>query len=364
MSNNEEEEVFEIYLPNNKITQEFSTKTNVDKTRIIELGLSLYNKGNDIMQYWNNDEWKQKISNLEDRLERETTQLTNENLEISDKVRKQTEDKFNARIQTLDSYIKDLENRNREMMEQMQNIYDTVDSKYEKRSKERIDDINRRSDERISELQKALDTSRESYESLLCRTNNSTFKGQDGESFIDKQLNLMYPKAEITDTSQEPGRGDFIFKEGEFICMVENKNYSKNVQKSEIDKFYRDLERESNNDIQCAVFVSMNTGICNRDDFAFEVRNGKPIIFIHKLRDNVHSLKMAINFFKNILSLKDIDLSDKDVICGFKNVSTNLKRNFNKQKSILDKFHSEAVDGLVKIEGQMNELYKLVNLTY
>jgi predicted RNase H-like nuclease (RuvC/YqgF family) len=364
MSNNEEEEVFEIYLPNNKITQEFSTKTNVDKTRIIELGLSLYNKGNDIMQYWNNDEWKQKISNLEDRLERETTQLTNENLEISDKVRKQTEDKFNARIQTLDSYIKDLENRNREMMEQMQNIYDTIDSKYEKRTKERIDDINRRSDERISELQKALDTSRESYESLLCRTNNSTFKGQDGESFIDKQLNLMYPKAEITDTSQEPGRGDFIFKEGEFICMVENKNYSKNVQKSEIDKFYRDLERESNNDIQCAVFVSMNTGICNRDDFAFEVRNGKPIIFIHKLRDNVHSLKMAINFFKNILSLKDIDLSDKDVICGFKNVSTNLKRNFNKQKSILDKFHSEAVDGLVKIEGQMNELYKLVNLTY
>lgn len=364
MSNNEQEEVFEIYLPNNKITQEFSTKPNVDKTRIIELGLSLYNKGNDIMQYWNNDEWKQKISNLEDRLERETTQLTNENLEISDKVRKQTEDKFNARIQTLDSYIKDLENRNREMMEQMQNIYDTVDSKYEKRSKERIDDINRRSDERISELQKALDTSRESYESLLCRTNNSTFKGQDGESFIDKQLNLMYPKAEISDTSQEPGRGDFIFKEGEFICMVENKNYSKNVQKSEIDKFYRDLERESNNDIQCAVFVSMNTGICNRDDFAFEVRNGKPIIFIHKLRDNVHSLKMAINFFKNILSLKDIDLSDKDVICGFKNVSTNLKRNFNKQKSILDKFHSEAVDGLVKIEGQMNELYKLVNLTY
>ena len=364
MSNNEQEEVFEIYLPNNKITQEFSTKNNVDKTRIIELGLSLYNKGNDIMQYWNNDEWKQKISNLEDRLERETTQLTNENLEISDKVRKQTEDKFNARIQTLDSYIKDLENRNREMMEQMKNIYDTVDSKYEKRSKERIDDINRRSDERISELQKALDTSRESYESLLCRTNNSTFKGQDGESFIDKQLNLMYPKAEITDTSQEPGRGDFIFKEGEFICMVENKNYSKNVQKSEIDKFYRDLERESNNDIQCAVFVSMNTGICNRDDFAFEVRNGKPIIFIHKLRDNVHSLKMAINFFKNILSLKDIDLSDKDVICGFKNVSTNLKRNFNKQKSILDKFHSEAVDGLVKIEGQMNELYKLVNLTY
>lgn len=360
----EDEEVFEIYLPQNQITEEFSAKSNVEKTRIIELGLSLYKKGNDIMQYWNNDEWKLKISNLEQQLEKERLKLTEENREIGDKVRKQTEDKYNSRIETLDTYIKDLEQRNRDMMEQMQTIYETVDSKYEKRTKERIDDINRRCDERVGELQKSLDASRESYETLLCRTNNSTFKGQDGESFIDKQLNLMYPKAEVTDTSQEPGRGDFIFKEGDFVCMVENKNYSKNVQKSEIDKFYRDLERESNNDIQCAVFVSMNTGICNRDDFAFEVRNGKPIIFIHKLRDNVHSLKMAINFFKNILSLKDIDLTDKDVICGFKNISTNVKRNFNKQKSILDKFHSEAVDGLAKIEGQMSDLYKLVNLTY
>ena len=250
------------------------------------------------------------------------------------------------------------------MMEQMQTIYETVDSKYEKEPKRELMILIAVAMKELENYKKSLDASRESYETLLCRTNNSTFKGQDGESFIDKQLNLMYPKAEVTDTSQEPGRGDFIFKEGDFVCMVENKNYSKNVQKSEIDKFYRDLERESNNDIQCAVFVSMNTGICNRDDFAFEVRNGKPIIFIHKLRDNVHSLKMAINFFKNILSLKDIDLTDKDVICGFKNISTNVKRNFNKQKSILDKFHSEAVDGLAKIEGQMSDLYKLVNLTY
>ena len=200
----EDEEVFEIYLPQNKITEEFSSKSNVEKTRIIELGLSLYRKGNDIMQYWNNDEWKQQISNLEDRLQRETEQLTQEKREIGDKVRKQTEEKYDARIETLDSYIKDLEKRNKDMMEQMQTIHETVDSKYEKRTKERIDDINRRSDERVSELQKSLDASRESYEALLCRTNNSTFKGQDGESFIDKQLNLMYPKAEVTDTSQEP----------------------------------------------------------------------------------------------------------------------------------------------------------------
>ena len=89
------------------------------------------------MQYWNNDEWKQQISNLEQQLEKERLKLTEENSEIGDKVRKQTEDKYNSRIETLDTYIKDLEQRNRDMMEQMQTIYETVDSKYEKRTKER-----------------------------------------------------------------------------------------------------------------------------------------------------------------------------------------------------------------------------------
>ena len=32
-------------------------------------------------------------------------------------------------------------------------------------------------------------------------------------------------------------------REGDFIMMIENKNYSKNVQKSEIDKFYTDLKK-------------------------------------------------------------------------------------------------------------------------
>ena len=96
----EDEEVFEIYLPQNQITEEFSAKSNVEKTRIIELGLSLYKKGNDIMQYWNNDEWKLKISNLEQQLEKERLKLTEENREIGDKVRKQTEDKYNSRRNT------------------------------------------------------------------------------------------------------------------------------------------------------------------------------------------------------------------------------------------------------------------------
>ena len=76
------------------------------------------------------------------------------------------------------------------------------------------------------------------------------------------------------------------------ICF-EAKNYSRNVQKAEIDKFYRDIDSAANSDVQCAVFVSLKTGISSRDDFELEVRNGKPIIFMHSLEDNFMNILLA-----------------------------------------------------------------------
>ena len=358
------ENMIEIYLPNTDIVSEFNSKKNTEKLKIIELGLSLFNKGSEVIQYWNNNDWESKISTLEDKLAKEKQQSKAEKAEMVMSIKKQQEDKYISKIDNLNNYISELEERNKATMSEMQSIYTSLDDKFQERIANRVKEDHEKSEARISDLQSKLDQSREQYEVLLGRTNNSTFKGQDGETQLEKQLTLMFPKAEIQDTSQTPGRGDFIMKEGEFVAMFENKNYSKNVQKSEIDKFYRDLERESNSDIQCAVFVSMTTGICNREDFCFEVVNKKPIIFIHKLKDNMASLKMAINFFKNILSLKDLDLSDKNIICSFKNVSGNLKRAFTKQKTRLDKYHSEQVELITQQEDLVLDLFKIVGLKY
>ena len=361
---NDDLEMIELYLPCTDVVKDFNSKKNDEKLKIIELGIALFNSGKDIIQYWNNDEWESKIKSLESTLKTKETEYMSERQTIINKIRKEEEEKYTSKIENLTSYIEDLEKRQKESVQQLQTIHHSIDEKYEQRTIERIKSEQDRYESRITDMQQKLDSSREQYENLLGRTNNSTFKGQDGESMIDKQLNLMFPKAEIEDTSQQPGRGDFILKEGDFLLMLENKNYSKNVQKSEIDKFYRDLERESNNDIQCAIFVSMNSGICNREDFSFEVINKKPILFIHRLRENMVSLKLAVNFFKNILSMKDLDLSKKEVECAFKNSISGIKRNFSKQKSRLDKFHNEQVDGLTQLESSVIDLYKLIGMKY
>ena len=88
-------------------------------------------------------------------------------------------------------------------------------------------------------------------------------------------LNLLFPKNTIEDTHTEAGRGDFIMTEGEFVMMLEIKNYTGNVNKTEIDKFYRDVKSENNHDITCAVFIRLRTGIANKPDFEFEVVNNK-----------------------------------------------------------------------------------------
>ena len=56
--------------------------------------------------------------------------------------------------------------------------------------------------------------------------------------------------------------------------MVDAKNYSRNVQKAEIDKFYRDIDSPANSDIQCAAFVSLKTGIAGKADFERNDRAG------------------------------------------------------------------------------------------
>tara|TARA_Y100000590_G_C15697643_1_gene1005734 strand:+ start:999 stop:2123 length:1125 start_codon:yes stop_codon:yes gene_type:complete len=357
-------ELIELYLPESKITSEFAGKKTSDKVKIIELGLSLFKSGTDIMQFWNNNEWQEKISSLEKCLNTEKEKNVAERIELKKTIQIQTENNYNLKIENLNKYISELEERNKGTMAQMQDMYNTIDSKFESRLSDKLKQEQDKYEERIKDIQTKLDSSREQFEGLLCRTNNSTFKGQDGETLLDKQLTLMFPKAEIEDTSQQSGRGDFIMKEDDFVIMFENKNYSKNVQKSEIDKFYRDLERESNNDIQCAVFISMNTGICNRDDFSFEVINKKPILFIHKLKNNMSCLRLAVNFFKNILSLKDLDLTNKEIICAFKNVCSNIKRNFSKQKARLDKYHSEQLELIGQQENSVVELFNIVGVKY
>jgi len=355
------DDVFELYLPCDKITNDFATKPNKDKLRIIELGTIMYDNAIYTQQCWGDKEWQSKLAQLEASHKSIIFSLeTNNNNKIND-IETSTHKQYTSRIETLQQTITSLELRNTGLLSQFQTLHDSLENKFNERLKERLSENTVTHNSRTNDLQARLDSSISEYEVLLGRNNNSANKGKDGENALDMQLNLMFPKAEFDDTCKVAGRGDFIMRDGKFVMMIENKNYSKNVQKSEIDKFYTDLKREQNNDIQCAVMISMKTGICNRDDFAFEVIAGKPILFIHKWNENPYVLKIAVNIFKNILSQNSIDIAKGDMITSLNNISKLVKRNFSSQKNMIDKHHSESLENLSQIEGFFEELYGIIN---
>ena len=101
-------------------------------------------------------------------------------------------------------------------------------------------ELDKKNDEKITNTrnfyENKLNILQDKYDSAISRSQNSTFKGQDGEDFVHGKLNMLFPKAEIEDTHNIPHRGDFIMREInkllEIIMMVEIKNYKNNVQKS------------------------------------------------------------------------------------------------------------------------------------
>ena len=367
----DEETMIEVYLPDKAEIKKFHSLSAKDKLLIIKMGLLFMNEGVNHLQSWNNVEWEKRMENIREIYECEKSSLkvqietkkkdfdtySKENKERQERliseIRENEKKRYEQDIKTLEERNSVLTTKIEKLLLDLQNVSIDLDAKYSQRVTESRDFY----ETKLASLQ-------EKYDNLLSKGQNSTIKGKEGEEYVFGQVNMLFPRAEVEDTHKIPHRGDFILKEEDFIMMIETKNYSKNVQKSEVDKFYRDIDNPANNDIKCAVFVSLHTGICCKDDFSFEIRNMIPILFIHKLNENFTNLVLAVKFFKLILDQSGLDLSDKSVLDGFKNLASTLKRNLNKQRTKLDKYHADQMALITEQECRMMDLYKLVKQNF
>ena len=379
----QEEEMIEVYLEDNSLTKRFCGFNAKDKLYIIELGMSLFDHIKQNAHDTDSREWKDHLSRVKQQHTRELDSLKGK-LELSeDKYEtfaqqateraKQSVSQVEASVrqqyqEEISRYKKSIE-ESAQRYDALMNRYQSVNVDVGRSYQQREEIVAKQNQERITALEQKCDAVRREYEEKLTaialRSENSTIKGQDGESFMLAQLNMLLPKWEIEDTHTAPGRGDFILRYEDMCIMIENKNYSKNVQKSEVDKFYRDIDNTANNDIQCALMVSLTTGICCKDDFEFEMRNGKPIMFLHKVRDNMNNIVLAMKFLQLVVKQSEsLNLKDAEVLGGFKNLASTIKRNFTRQRSRLEKFHAEQMEALAAQEVSITSLYGLLGAKY
>jgi len=369
-----------LELPTNDATTAFSALADCDKIKVIELGTKFLALGNNQLQYWSNDEWEMKIKSLKAESGAELDKLRNElkcsGQKYEDAIRKHAEDsrllsievtgqtraRCSAELEELRTKAERLETKLAEKTLEHGELYQSISASFQAQ-------MNAKEQHR----EKRFDKMREHYETLLrhektmsrdclIKTQNSTMKGQAGENFTVHELNRRFPKAEFEDTRKQSGRGDFIMKEENFCMLIETKNYKNNVTKPEITKFYRDIE--TNHDVQCGVLLSLDSGICAKDDFAFEVRENKPIIFLHNVSNNMKNIDAAIQIFKLVLNTESIDLQNKEVLVKLKNYAQTIKRNWNKIRREVQKFEKTMMECALSQESVVREVFGMINVKY
>lgn len=137
-------------------------------------------------------------------------------------------------------------------------------------------------------------------EEYLNKYKNSSKKGEIGEIKLELLLNKIFTNSEIIRTSGKTSSGDFIVKrDNKQTIMFENKDYTYQVDKSEISKFINDIEK-----VKChGIFLSQYSTITNKKNYQIEYHKGFILIYLSFVEYNPDMISVAVDIIDH-LSLK------------------------------------------------------------
>jgi len=150
----------------------------------------------------------------------------------------------------------------------------------------------------------------------LNKYKSSATKGLLSENHLYNVIEKEYSTSELTNTCNFTGMGDMILKRKDKIpILIENKNYTTNVKKDEVDKFIRDISKNKYH----GLFISQHSGIVGKDNLQIDMHNNNILIYIHYCDYDIDKIKLAITIIDNLFD-KLIDVSNdsstisKDII--------------------------------------------------
>lgn len=135
--------------------------------------------------------------------------------------------------------------------------------------------------------------------SLLDKFNNSTRKGKLSENVLTNVLTKLYPSGEIKETRSEAHSCDIrLHRLGKSDILFENKSYTRNVNKDEVQKFQEDLATHECN----GIMLSQDSGITHKPDFHIEIspKTNKIAIYLHNVNYNSEKIELAVDIMDNM----------------------------------------------------------------
>ena len=340
-----------VELPDTDCTQLFAAYPPDKRERVVRLGIAIIEHARECIHKWDDSNWQERVRKLQDLL---SAQAEDASAELNSAVRaaraaeRACADAEVGRLrEDADRWRKALADLQLESARAVDAKVARVQEKYDAR----IDKIRSEYEERMDGLRLRLE---EAQGQRMC----STRKGNKGEAHVLAQLNVLFPQAEIEDTHATPGRGDFVVRNSGLVMMVETKNYTRNVPKAEVDKFFRDLDNAGNEEFQCAVLVSLRSGVCCREDFAFEMHGDRPVLFLHNLERNYDNLMLAAKFFELVLKASDsVDLKSKAAEDELRTAAATLKRGYASQRNNVNRFAATQLSLIAEQQARLAQLY-------
>lgn len=386
----DEDELTEVLLPaNNKYVKEFLVFPREKQLQILKLGLSTYNYSShkfksvidgekeDIIDKLTQQHTKdmdnmcaiqsdllstiQELKKTNKEKEREYNDTFNSKIHNEKELIKQRLERlYGEKINNLTKKIELLENKKDELhnmtLSQQQEYYEKLFHEKQNSSSE-INKIRQECNEKIENYRKEM----EEFQKI---NQNSTLKGQKGEDIMYNILIQSFPGCQIdTHTSKEGHKGDFSLIDDTHHGMIESKNYKKNVPKNEIQKFYKDIE--NNTDIDFAILCSLKSGVANKPkDFTLEFIMGKPVIFLHKVKDNKKSVRLAYTICKLILkNMQCFDITKEENQIKIKQLVKTYSQDHKKIMAQLNDFNKTMNEMLTKQVNNFNVMIDLINIT-
>ena len=183
--------------------------------------------------------------------------------------------------------------------------------------------------------------------------NNSCSKGTLGENLLYNILIEELPVADIINTSNQTGKGDFIIKRKDKIdVLIETKEYTSNVKREEVEKFIRDVNK---NDCH-GVFISQKSGIVNKENYQIEVNDNKILVYIHKMNYEGYKIGLGLRLI-DMLSEKLKDTGSENIV-----IPVDILKEINEEYINLSNTKSKLIMELKEYSKKTLERYESINL--